>query len=281
MFGGFRGLYEQFICNKNGYKFNYINDLGLLPEFLLEEPGLIKSIYNIKDEYIPINCERKIILLNTCKIFGIDALKDDGINYDRYNKHIEDVFIKLGIFLVKNGYSIIIMPFHQSKELNITEHVYKSIKSNISSCENKFLMKITNYNMLSGLHILRRVHIAFGIRLHCNIICNGFLIPSINIAYGVKGINYSVTNNLSKYLVPTFSKYLSFDRLKDLFFEIENDYNKIKIQLEENNIKTQNTIFSELEKLFNVYGLEKYSNYDIVLNKLNERTDAKFSFCFY
>lgn len=282
LFGGFRGLYEEFICRKNGYKFNYINDLGLLPDSLLNEVELVKSIYNIEDKYIPINNERKIILFNTCYIFGIDAFKDNDINYEKYNKNIADVFIKFGLYLIQNGYSIIIMPFHPSKEeLNITEYVYKSIKSKISSCENNFLLKITNYNLLSGLNILRKVHIAIGIRLHCNIICNGFLIPSINIAYGVKGINYSVTNNLSKYIVPTFSKHLSFDTLKNLFFEIENNYDKIKVQLEENKNKTQNEIFSELEKLFNVYGLEKYSNYDIVLNKVNKGKDAKFSFCFY
>ena len=28
LFGGFRGLYEKFICDKNGYNFKYINDLG-------------------------------------------------------------------------------------------------------------------------------------------------------------------------------------------------------------------------------------------------------------
>ena len=175
------------------------------------------------------------------------------------------------------------MPFHllSNEELKITENVYKSIKSKINLCENKFLLKITKYNILSGLKILRKVHIALGIRLHCNIICNGFLIPSINIAYGVKGVNYSVTNNLSKYIIPTFSKYLSFDTLKDLFFEIENNYNEIKLQLEENKKKTKNEIFFELEKLFNVYGLEKYSNYDIVLNKVNKGEEANFNFCFY
>jgi hypothetical protein len=283
LFGGFRGLYEKFICHKNGYKFNYINDLGLLSEFLLEEPEIIKSIFNIKDEYIPIKCERKIILLNTCHIFGIDAFKDDKINYDKYNKNITDIFIKFGVFLIKQGYSVIIMPFHPSskQELNITEDLYKSIKSGIEFSENKFLMKITKYNILSGLNLLKQIHIAIGIRLHCNIICNGFLIPTINIAYGVKGVNYSVTNDLSKYLVPTFSKYLTFDKLKGLFFDIENNYDKIKIQLEQNKNNTENMIFSEIKMLFSNYNLEKYSNFNIVLNKLDKGTNAKFDFCFY
>lgn len=287
LFGGFRGLYEKFICDKNGYNFKYINDLGLLSELLFDHIDIVESIYNNKyeekeEEFFKINT-RKIVLINTCNIFGDDAFKDNTTTYDKYNKYIVDVFIQLGVFLINKDYSIIIMPFHllSNEELKITENVYKSIKSKINLCENKFLLKITKYNILSGLKILRKVHIALGIRLHCNIICNGFLIPSINIAYGVKGVNYSVTNNLSKYIIPTFSKYLSFDTLKDLFFEIENNYNEIKLQLEENKKKTKNEIFFELEKLFNVYGLEKYSNYDIVLNKVNKGEDANFNFCFY
>ena len=289
LFGGFRGLYEEFICDKNDYKFKHINDLGLLSEILLDNIDnidIIESIYNnnykVKEEDFFKTNTRKIVLINTCNIYGNDAFKDDKINYPTYNKYIADVLIKLSIFLINNDYSIIIMPFHLiNEELNITEYVYQSIKNNISLHQNKFLLKITDYNLLSSLNILRKVHIAIGIRLHCNIICNGFLIPSINIAYGVKGINYSVTNNLSKYIVPTFSKHLSFDTLKSLFFEIENNYDKIKAQLEENKNKTQNEIFSELEKLFNLYNLEKYSNYDIILNKVNNDWNAKFSFCFY
>ena len=283
LYGGFRGLYEEYICDKNGYKFKHINDLGLLPDILLREVELISSIYDVKDDYISINHERKIILLNTCQIFGKDAFKEADIDYERYNKNLVDIFIKLGVFLVKQGYSVIIMPFHPSskKELNITEYIYKSIKGSIELSENKFLMKVTKYNILSGLNLLKQIHIAIGIRLHCNIICNGFLIPSINIAYGVKGVNYSVTNNLSKYIVPTFSKYLSFDKLKNLFFDIENNYDKIKIQLEQNKNKTENMIFSELEMLFSNYRLEKYSNFNIVLNKLSKGANAKFNFCFY
>lgn len=283
LFGGFRGLYEEFICNKNGYKFKHINDLGLLPDILLNEVDLVKSIYNIKDEYIPINNERKIILFNTCLIFGKDAFKDNDINYEKYNKNIADVFIKFGIYLIQNGYSVIIMPFHPSskEELNITEYIYNSIQSNIELSENKFISKIIKYNIISGLNLLKEVHIAIGIRLHCNIICNGFLIPTINVAYGVKGINYSVTNNLSKYIIPTFSESLSFDNLKSIFFEIEKDYDKIKIQLKENKKQTRNMILSEVEKLFHKYGLEKYSKFDIIIKKLNKGGDAKFDFSFY
>ena len=154
----------------------------------MNEVELVKSIYNIKDEYIPINNERKIILFNTCSIFGKDAFKDNDINYEKYNKNIADVFIN-GIYLIQNGYSIIIMPFHPSskEELNITEYIYDSIQSKIEQSENKFISKLINYNIVSGLRLLKEVHIAIGIRLHCNIICNGFLIPTINVAYGVKG----------------------------------------------------------------------------------------------
>ena len=282
LFGGFRGVYEEFICKKNGYKFNHINDLGLLPDILLEEIELIKYINNINDDHIPINKDRKIILINTCHIFGNDAFKDKDINYAKYNKTIADMFIKFGIFLIKNGYSIIIMPFHPSRiELNITDYIYKSIKNDIDLSENKFLMKIIKYNILSGLKLLKQIHIAIGIRLHCNIICNGFLIPTINIAYGVKGVNYSVTNNLSKYIIPTFSKHLSFDKLKELFFDIENNYDNIQVLLKKNKEKTKSITYTEIEKMFHNYQLEKYNNFDIILNKTKKGRDMKFNFSFY
>ena len=60
--------------------------------------------------------KEKIILFNTCSIFGKDAFKDNDINYKKYNKNIADVFIKFGLYLIQNGYSIIIMPFHPSSK---------------------------------------------------------------------------------------------------------------------------------------------------------------------
>lgn len=287
LFGGFRGLYEEYICNKNGYKFQHINDLGLLSDFLFDNTDIIESIYNkrynIKEDSFLQKNKRKIVLINTCNIFGKDAFKDDKTNYNEYNKNIAIILINLGIFLINAGYSIIIMPFHLSskEELKITEYIHNAIKKDLTSDNKKFLMKVINYNILSGLNILKNIYIAIGIRLHCNIICNGFLIPSINIAYGVKGINYSVTNNLSKYLVPTFSNCLSFDKVKELFFDIEKNYEQIKIQLEQNKNKTQTMIFSELEKLFDNYDFKQYSNFDIVLNDVNKKDNSKFCFCFY
>lgn len=284
LFGGFRGIYEETICTKNGYKFNHINDIGLFPEILLKETELVKHVYNIKDEYININNDRKIILINTCNIFGIDCFKDNCITYEKYNNNIADIFIKFGIFLIKNGYSVVIMPFHQSskKELHITEYVYKSIQNNIELSENKFLMKITKYNLISALNLFKKVYIAIGIRLHCNIICNGFLIPTINIAYGVKGVNYSVTNNLSKYIIPTFFKYLSYDKLKQVFQDIEKNYDNIKDLLKNNKEKTKTIIYNEIEKMFHNYDLSKYNNFDIILNKTDQYSrGTKFHFNFY
>ena len=58
LFGGFRGIYKSSFV-KNGYNFNHINDLGLLPDILLEEIELIKYIYNINEDNISINKDRK------------------------------------------------------------------------------------------------------------------------------------------------------------------------------------------------------------------------------
>ena len=144
-----------------------------------------------------------------------------------------------------------------------------------------FNLKLRSTIKRSGLKLLKQIHIAIGIRLHCNIICNGFLIPTINIAYGVKGVNYSVTNNLAKYIIPTFSKHLSFDKLKGLFFDIENNYDNIQGLLKQNKEKTQNIIYTEIEKMFQNYQLEKYNNFDIILNKTKQIQCIKFHFSFY
>ena len=47
------------------------------------------------------------------------------------------------------------------------------------------------------------------------------------------------------------------------------------MQLNENKKQTRNMILSEVEKLFNKYELEKYSNFDILIKKLNKGGDAK------
>ena len=48
-------LLKKSICEKNGYNFDYINDLGLLGDIILKEKEIVKQVYNIKDENIKIN----------------------------------------------------------------------------------------------------------------------------------------------------------------------------------------------------------------------------------
>ena len=289
LYGGFRGLYEKYICNNNLFDFKYINDLGLLSDILLKEKDIVKLVYNIEDNIedninnLHIGNGRKLVLINTTYIFGIDAFKNKEITYEQYNSKIANLLAKFSIYLIKNNYSIVIMPFHilSKKETNITNYVYNSIKKCINQDEYQFLHKILNYNIISGLETLKNVHIALGIRLHCNIICNGFLIPTINIAYGVKCINYSVTNNLSKYIIPTFNDYLNIENIKQKFFDIEKDYENIQNILKKNKINTEQLINNEITKLLNNYNLNKYNKFDIKLNKTIKGNEMKYNIFFF
>ena len=268
LYGGCRGLYENYIFDSNGMKLKHINDLGLIAHILEKEVRLIQHLYSLDTiKFTNFPTDRKIILINPCNIFGIDAFKDKNMNYISYNSYINNILIKFSVFLINNGYSILILPF-DNRDNKCSDFVHNSIKKQLNKDQYKFIYKIYNSNIINYLHIIKHAYIAIGIRLHCNIICNSFLIPTINISYGVKGINYSVTNNLEKYIIPTFSKHLTFDKLKHTFNKVQNKYNQIQTTLQENKNNTHDIINKEIKKLILNYDLNKYKHFDIIIDNI-------------
>lgn len=104
LFGGFRGIFEKNISESNGFNFDFINDSGILSYKLLKDTN-IKNIHTYN---------RKIILINVINIFGIDALKSTNVSYSSYNSHINKILIQLSIYLINQGFFILIIPFHNT-----------------------------------------------------------------------------------------------------------------------------------------------------------------------
>ena len=92
---------------------------------------------------------------------------------------------------------------------------YDKIIITLPEEDKKYLnyMKHNKTDIQTSLAIIEQCYLIIGTRLHTNIIANSFLIPSIHIAYGIKHINYCLTNNLPNSYIPTYIRYLSSDAL--------------------------------------------------------------------
>lgn len=109
--------------------------------------------------------------------------------------------------------------------------------------------------------------------MHCNIICNSLLIPTINIAYGIKSINYSVTNKLTQYTIPTYNSILKLDTIKIIFNNIQNNYTSITKHLLDIRKSTEYKYITSISNLFKQFPIENYTSYNIVLKQHTEMTN--------
>lgn len=219
MYGGFRGLYEKqmyhFYANEN---IDHINDIGLLSHILNN------------NDTCTIDTNRKIVLINPITISAIDALKEKELSYDEYNDNIDQCLIALGVYLVKNGYFVHISDFFNSKN----KYYYDSIIKELNLDEHKYVDYFNDENNIDNiLCIIKQSYIVVGTRFHASVIANSFKIPTLTIAYGIKNINYAVTNNMEKYCVPSYKKHLTAQKLIETFKHIENNYDRLKSQLTE------------------------------------------------
>lgn len=267
LYGGFRGKLEKNIYNTY-YKddnIKYINDIGMLASILHNEDKIINSY------------ERKIILINPIRISGIDALKDCELSYSDYNYFIDENLIDFSVYLVKNGFYIYVADFTD----NLNKYYYDKIISKLDSVNKCFVgYMIPKNNIEEYLSVIKQSYIVIGTRLHTNIISNSFLVPSLNISYATKNINYAITNKLEDYFIPTYKKYLSLDALIEKFNNIICNYSKIQKLLKENYIFTYNNYTEELKKIFERFNIKNHKNFSIdsnIVSNISSNIILKFS----
>tara|TARA_B110001450_G_scaffold179923_2_gene168101 strand:+ start:2204 stop:3442 length:1239 start_codon:yes stop_codon:yes gene_type:complete len=270
-YGGFRGIFENELIN-HSYSSNIpiMNDMGLLSKIIID-----KDYNNINLDYNSFN--RKIIIINPINIGGIDAFKNKDLSYKDYNKYIDDVLIKFSIYLIKNGYFIYILSCASEKE----EYFYNNIVLKLEDNEKKYVTYRQEICSLQDyIFLIKKAYLVIGTRLHCNIIANGLRIPSINIAYGIKNINYAITSQLLDYCVPTFKKYLSCEKLIDIFQNIINKYEDIVSILETTHNKCFNEYIENIEimlKTLIVNESYKSCNIEINTHQMSSKFLMKFS----
>jgi hypothetical protein len=170
----------------------------------------------------------------------------------------------------------LIVPFYNNaSELQLEHNIFVNIQKQLRNEQYKYVQKfssIYSFNIDNFLYMMKQVHIAVSTRLHCNIISNSLLIPTINIAYGIKSINYSVTNNLTEYTIPTYSLILQLDKIKAIFHNIQNNYTSITNHLLDIRTSTENKYINSISNLFKQYSIENYTKYNIILKTQSDKT---------
>jgi hypothetical protein len=254
LYGGFRGYLEEKI-SKNTYnnEINMINDSGLFSDLLLED-------YDIN---IKINSyDRKIIFLSSICSLSTESLKDIDMDYESYNSNIENTLIQLSINLINRGYFIYLCFLGNDHE-NI---YYNKIISQLSKENHKYVdyYSLKKKDNLQIINIIKQSYIVIGARLHSKIIANGLLIPSINICYSIKCLNYTLSNDMFDYSIPTFKKYMNIENVLNKFNLLEQNYNDVVNILKHNKEKYFEIYYNEIKKLLYNYIDQKYSKCEII-----------------
>ena len=258
VYGGFRGLFEERLYNfYNNSSISYINDIGILSNIIYKEEN--KSVALIE------SYNRNIILINPIRATGIDCLKDKEQTTQNYNYFIDNVLFIVSKILIQKGYFIYIADFTNG----LNKYYYDKIILLLQKDDMKYIdyMIPTKQDIQTSLSIIKQCYFVIGTRLHTNIIANSFLIPSIHIAYGVKHINYCLTNNLPNSYIPTYSKYLSSEALiEKINYNITN-YDEIVKTLKLNHDKAYTKYCMEIKNMIsrlNIHSGEYRLNYTIL-----------------
>ncbi len=266
IYGGFRGVLEQTMYSSyfNDKKIDYINDIGLLSYILYQDNNININSFN-----------RKIILINPIRITGQDCLKETNIDFNTYNKYIDECLFHFSKYLIENNYYIYILDYSN----NLNEYYYNQIINIIDEGNRKYIdyFKPLNKTTNDILNIIKKSHIMIGTRLHANIISNSLLIPSLNICYAIKNINYAITNNLEKYSLTSYKKDLNLNNLIQKFNNIESDYEQIKKNLKIIINKTYTNYYENLNKMLNEkFNKNNYKNIEINYDKDNSNAYINF-----
>jgi polysaccharide pyruvyl transferase WcaK-like protein len=267
IYGGFRGILEKNIYSTyfNDNIIDYINDIGLLSYILYQDNNINIDSFN-----------RKIILINPIRITGQDCLKETDEDFNSYNKYIDECLFILSKYLIENNYYIYILDYSN----NLNEYYYKKIINIIDEGNIKYIdyFKPLNNTTIDILNIIKKSHIMIGTRLHANIISNSLQIPSLNICYAIKNINYAITNNLEKYSLTTYKKDLNLNNLIQKFNNIESDYDQIKNNLNIIINKTYTNYYDNLNKMLNEkFNKDNYKNIEINYDKYSSNAYINFN----
>lgn len=240
-FGGVRGIYEKKVYrNHTNNDISVINDIGILASILHKNTTIKIDSHG-----------RKIVLVNPIKIGGVDALKDENMTYEEYNAYIDKVLIDFSLLMINDkSFFVYIADFTNNR----SEYYYNKIQGMLTKENKKYVgyFNVTN-NFENSLSVIKQSYIVIGTRLHTNIIANSFDIPTISIAYGVKHINYNITNNLNEFYVPTYTKYLTVSKLNEIMDNIVNNYSKIKYKISTIRENTYSQYFHEIDNLLSMF----------------------------
>ena len=251
LYGGFRGHLEEKISEKfYNNKIDMINDCGLFSDLLLED----------YDTSIKINSYgRKIIFLSSIYSTSMETLKDSNISYNSYNLNIMNTLIELSINLINKGYLCFLGN-------DIEKYYYDNIIKNLSKEDYKYVdyYSTQKKDNLQIINIIKQSYIVIGARLHSKIIANGLLIPSINICYSIKCLNYVISNGILDYSIPTFEKYMNIQNIIDKFNLLEKNYDSVVNILKENKEKSFSKYYNEIKKLLSNYINKDFSKCEII-----------------
>jgi hypothetical protein len=182
----------------------------------------------------------------------------EGLTFDDYNNQTREVLTDFAATLVKRGYSIGIFSLGDPSGASY----YNSLEQKLSTEDFKHVRQYGQYSppdlgvshatylkvLSENLSIFKESFCTIGVRLHANALSNGLGVPALNIAYCLKGINYSIGCGLQDYCLPTFSKYLTVENLTDRFDKIEKNHNSIKCTLKQVKKECLESYTSEVTK---------------------------------
>lgn len=181
--------------------------------FMIDDWKEIDSKAIFKNEGIP--CDKNIV--------GISVR--EWKNRDAYIEAIK----KLAEYLINEDYEILFIPMQLPRDLNISREIAESFTEKIHLLEGE-------YTPREIIKVISETHIMVAMRLHALIFSAVAKIPAIALEYDPKIKSFSKESGL----VNSGDVYsITSDKLIKAFDEVEKNYAKEKLKLEENFDKFQ------------------------------------------
>jgi hypothetical protein len=238
-YGGLRGPLDVKIAKSYFPYFNknFIYDAGLTAASHIPKSNLI----------LPVPTNEKIVGINLAQVSGSNKISIGDETNIKFNRRMIEIVSKFCQFVIDNGYVIFFYPMSRG-ELDMHLEILNKIKNGTHLVGRKIFYMNTALSNQDMMKLISSFRIAVATRLHANVLANSLSIPTINLMYNYKSINYQESIGMRKYGITTNQK-LSSSNIIDKFIQIENNYDLIKKQLN-THIKKANALHAyHIDKL--------------------------------
>ena len=235
-----------------------------IPSFSKEhvyDPGLMAAKYIAPSDLIVPYSDSNVIGINLAWVSSSNRIciptkpENDG----EFNLRIRKEVAEFCRFAINRGYSICMYPMSYG-ELSLHLDIINLLNDKTLSDKIFYVDRpLSNEDMMK---LISTFKMAIAGRLHANVLAHANTVPTINLMYNYKAINYQESIGLRKYGIPTNAE-LTSNNLIQTFVDLEANYDSVKQSLAHYVAEATDTHLSHIDRMLDVIGAKSAGNMTI------------------